>query len=373
MDLLGREPIKPIDNFLGPGIKNSVVCVTGAGGSIGSELCRQICKLSPTKLILFEISEPSLHQIYEELISRFGDSLSIEPILGNVNDKNFLNKVFIDNSVKVIFHAAAYKHVPMVESNPLAGISNNVLATRSICEAAIESKVEKFVLISTDKAVRPTNVMGATKRLAELITQSFTHDLRSINQGLKELPIFSIVRFGNVLGSSGSVVPLFIKQIRKGGPITLTHRDVIRYFMTIEEASLLVIQASVLSNRSGDVFLLDMGEPVLIRELAEKMIKLSGLSIKNKDAVNGDIEIKITGLRSGEKLYEELLINAEASTTDHPRIFKASENSISREELFPKLDKMRSFIKNQNKREALILLKDLVKEWKPYQENFINK
>ena len=368
IDLLGRETIKPIDKFLGPGIKGSVICVTGAGGSIGSELCRQICNLAPSKLILFEISEPSLHQIYEELISKFGSLLEIKPVLGNANDKELLKKIFEENSVKVIFHAAAYKHVPMVEANPLAGLANNVLATRSVCEAAVESKLEKFVLISTDKAVRPTNVMGATKRLAELITQSYTHNLINKKQHHNQLPLFSIVRFGNVLGSSGSVVPLFIKQIAEGGPITLTHEDVIRYFMTIEEASLLVIQASVLSNSSGDVFLLDMGEPVLIKDLAEKMIKLSGLSIKDNYSNNGDIEIKITGLRSGEKLYEELLIDAKASSTEHPRIFKASENSISREVLWPKLDKLSTYIEQQNKEESLILLNDLVKEWVPYKE-----
>ena len=368
IDLLGRDTIRPIDKFLGPGIKGSVVCVTGAGGSIGSELCRQICNLSPSKLILFEISEPSLHQIYEELITKYGDLFSIKPILGDAKDKFLLNKIFKDNGVKVIFHAAAYKHVPMVEANPLAGIENNVLATRSVCEAAVESKLEKFVLISTDKAVRPTNVMGASKRLAELITQSYTHNYKIENKVLNPLPLFSIVRFGNVLGSSGSVVPLFIKQIAKGGPITLTHEEVIRYFMTIEEASLLVIQASVLSNSSGDVFLLDMGEPVLIKNLAEKMIKLSGLSIKDNDSDNGDIEIKITGLRSGEKLYEELLINAEANSTEHPRIFRASEKSLSREELWPKLDKINSLIKEQNKEECLNLLNDLVKEWKPFKE-----
>ena len=368
VDLLGREKIRPIDKLLGPGIKGSVICVTGAGGSIGSELCRQICKLAPSKLLLFEISEPSLHEIYEELIGKYGNLIDIKPILGDAKDKDLITRIFNENSVNIIFHAAAYKHVPMVEANPLAGIANNVLGTRAVCEAAVESKLEKFVLVSTDKAVRPTNVMGATKRLAELIIQSYAHNLISDNQDLNQKPLFSIVRFGNVLGSSGSVVPLFISQIAKGGPITLTHENVIRYFMTIEEASLLVIQASVLSNISGDVFLLDMGEPVRIKDLAEKIIKLSGLSIKDKYSIDGDIEIKITGLRSGEKLYEELLINAEAHSTEHPRIFRASEKSIPGEILWPKLDKLSSLIKEQNKDESLSLLKNLVEEWIPFEK-----
>ena len=363
-NLLGREEIAPMKDLLGPGINNSVVCVSGAGGSIGSELCRQICKLSPSKLILLELSEPSLYSIYEELTKDCG--IIIIPVLGNAGENILINRVFKEHHVDIVFHAAAYKHVPLVEENPLVGIQNNAIVTRSVCEEAYKCNLKQVVLISTDKAVRPTNIMGASKRLSELIVQSYSEIVRQ-KQTEKNRPLYSMVRFGNVLGSSGSVVPLFSKQIASGGPITLTHPDIIRYFMTIQEASLLVLQSSVLA-KGGDLFLLDMGAPVLIRELAEKMIRLSGLSLKSKDNPEGNIEIDIAGLRPGEKLYEELLINAEAEPTKHPRIFRAVEYAPLPEVIFSQLDDLKNLLNHKNEKESLLLLKNLVPEWESYKE-----
>ena len=323
-DLLGRDSVEANKDLLGKNITDKVVVVTGAGGSIGSELCRQIVFLEPKVLILFEMSELALYTIEKELSNIDTYSLDIYPILGSVNNKARLDNVFKQFDVDTIYHAAAYKHVPMVEFNNTEGVNNNIFGTLNCARAAIDANVETFVLISTDKAVRPTNTMGATKRSAELVLQAL-----SANQtGTK----FSMVRFGNVLGSSGSVIPLFKQQIKAGGPVTVTDKDIIRYFMTISEAVELVIQAGAMGT-GGDVFVLDMGEPVRIQDLAEKMIRLSGLEVKDDAHPNGDIQIKYTGLRAGEKLYEELLIGDDPQGTDHPRIMMAREVSMSPDEL----------------------------------------
>jgi FlaA1/EpsC-like NDP-sugar epimerase len=344
--------------LLGPSIKNKVCCVTGAGGSIGSELVKQIIRLIPKKIVLFEINEYSLYSLMQE-ISNINEDLEIVHILGDATKKNIVRNALIENSVDVLFHAAAYKHVPLVEENPLTGVFNNIVSTRLICEEALRADVEKVVFISTDKAVRPTNVMGASKRLGELIVQSYSE---LVTQDNKLNTIYSIVRFGNVLGSSGSVIPLFKKQILQGGPITLTHPDVTRYFMTIEEAVSLVIQTSVLS-KGGEVFLLDMGKPVKIIELAKQMIKLSGLNLRDENNINGDIDIKVVGLREGEKLYEELLIDAKAEETEHSLIFKARESFIPFDKLKNKLDILEEYLVNNDTKLVLSVLKELVPEW----------
>jgi len=318
-DLLGRDAVTPIPSLLTANITGKVVMVTGAGGSIGSELCRQIILQSPLKLVLFEASEFSLYEIDKELSSTLSSKqldVQLIPTLGTVLDQQRLQSIMQSYQVQTVYHAAAYKHVPLVEFNVIEGLRNNVFGTWHTAEAAIASEVETFVLISTDKAVRPTNVMGTTKRLAELTLQALAKRQQNTR--------FCMVRFGNVLGSSGSVVPLFRKQIKKGGPITLTHEDITRYFMTIPEAAQLVIQAGAMGE-GGDVFVLDMGEPVRIYDLARKMVHLTGLEIKNKQNPQGDIEIKITGLRPGEKLYEELLIGEDEKPTRHPRIKAANE------------------------------------------------
>ena len=318
-DLLGRDPVAPIPSLMVSNITGKVVMVTGAGGSIGSELCRQILKQNPKQLILYELSEYALYEIDKDLLNKVKAAeldVQVLPMLGSVQDRKRLEEIMRNFAVDTVYHAAAYKHVPLVEYNVVEGVRNNVFGTWQTAEAAIASGVKNFVLISTDKAVRPTNVMGTTKRIAELVLQGLA--LRQKNTR------FCMVRFGNVLGSSGSVVPLFRKQIKQGGPITLTHEDITRYFMTIPEAAQLVIQAGAMGN-GGDVFVLDMGEPVRIYDLAMKMINLSGLTPKTKLCPEGDIEIKITGLRPGEKLYEELLIGGEEKPTRHPRIKTANE------------------------------------------------
>ncbi|WP_347460841.1 nucleoside-diphosphate sugar epimerase/dehydratase [Acinetobacter sp. ANC 7454] len=313
IDLLGRDPVPPKPELLEKNIKNKVVMVTGAGGSIGSELCRQIVKHQPKLLVLFEMSEFALYSIDRELQS---PGVKVVPILGSVTNQTKLERVLAQYQVQTVYHAAAYKHVPLVEANPFEGIYNTSIGTARSVDAAVNQGVETFVLISTDKAVRPTNVMGASKRMAELYCQGLA--------ATKPQTQISIVRFGNVLGSSGSVVPLFKKQIAHGGPVTVTHPDVTRYFMTIPEAAQLVIQAGAMGT-GGDVFLLDMGEPVKIVDLAKQMIRLSGLRPIDENGV-GDIEIQFTGLRQGEKLYEELLINAEGvKSTEHQRILKSFE------------------------------------------------
>ena len=319
-DLLGRDRVSPNQALLERGITGKVVLVTGAGGSIGSELCRQIVVARPFRLILWEMSEFALYDIEQELRIKSGD-VDIIPILGSVLYQERLVDVMRRYQVNTVYHAAAYKHVPLVELNPFEGVINNVLGTRRAAEAAIAAGVETFVLISTDKAVRPTNVMGASKRLAELVLQAYAADEASVKTR------FCIVRFGNVLGSSGSVAPLFLKQISVGGPVTVTDPEVTRYFMTIPEAAELVIQAGAMG-KGGDVFVLDMGEPVKIVDLARKIIHLSGMSIKDADNPEGDIEIRYTGLRLGEKLYEELLIGNNIFSTDHPRIMRAMERSL---------------------------------------------
>ncbi len=301
--------------------------VTGAGGSIGSELCRQIICCKPSKLVLFELSEYALYAIDKELneiCQDEGIDLEIVPLLGSVQRQNRLVTIMNNFQIQTVYHAAAYKHVPLVEYNVVEGVRNNIFGTLYSAQAAIAAGVETFVLISTDKAVRPTNTMGATKRIAELALQALASAQNKTH--------FCMVRFGNVLGSSGSVVPLFRKQIRTGGPLTVTHPDIIRYFMTIPEAAQLVIQAGAMGC-GGDVFVLDMGEPVRIIELAHRMIRLSGLSLKNEKNPAGDIEVKITGLRPGEKLYEELLIGDNVSGTHHPRIMKANESMLPWTEL----------------------------------------
>jgi FlaA1/EpsC-like NDP-sugar epimerase len=318
-DLLGRDPVSPIPELVSRNINGKTVMVTGAGGSIGSELCRQIIKNKPDQLILFELSEFSLYSIDSELRNlNLSQDLQVKicPILGNVQDKEHLERLIKAFNIDTIYHAAAYKHVPLVEFNVLDGVRNNIFGTLCCAQAAATCGVENFVLISTDKAVRPTNTMGATKRMAELVLQALAKEYSKT--------CFSMVRFGNVLGSSGSVVPLFEKQIASGGPVTLTHQDITRYFMTIPEAAQLVIQAGAMGT-GGDVFVLDMGEPVKIIDLAHRMIALQGLSVRDDKNPYGDIAVKTTGLRPGEKLYEELLIGDNVSTTQHPRIKTANE------------------------------------------------
>ncbi|APR66694.1 nucleoside-diphosphate sugar epimerase/dehydratase [Thalassolituus oleivorans] len=335
-DLLGRDCVAPNSTLLETSVRDKVVLITGAGGSIGSELCRQVLMKKPTKLVLLELNEFSLYSIEQELQATNEElklSVPIVSILGSVQKQNRLETIFKTFNVQTIYHAAAYKHVPMVECNVVEGVRNNVFGSWYCAEAAITSGVERFILISTDKAVRPTNVMGASKRMAELVLQALS--TRQTDT------LFSMVRFGNVLDSSGSVVPRFRKQIKEGGPITVTHPDIIRYFMTIPEASQLVIQASAMA-KGGDVFVLDMGEPVKIVSLAKKMIHLSGLTERTDINPNGDIEIQFTGLRPGEKLFEELLISEDVEGTEHPRIMTASEVHLNWPEthnLLNRLDK----------------------------------
>lgn len=322
-DLLGRDPVPPQSELIQLCITDKVVAITGAGGSIGSEICRQVILQKPTKLILIELNEFSLYTIEQELNqlkNKQGLELDIISILGSVQRENRLKTVFETFKVETVYHAAAYKHVPMVEHNVVEGVRNNVFGTWYCAEAAITARVKNFVLISTDKAVRPTNVMGTSKRVAELVLQALAKRQTETR--------FTMVRFGNVLGSSGSVVPLFHRQIQSGGPITVTHPDIIRYFMTIPEAAQLVIQAGSMG-KGGDVFVLDMGEPVKITSLARKMIHLSGLSEKHEQDPNGDIAIEYSGLRPGEKLYEELLVGDNVEGTSHPRIMTANEVHLS--------------------------------------------
>jgi UDP-N-acetylglucosamine 4,6-dehydratase len=358
-DLLGRDPVAPNEALLDACIRGKVVLVTGAGGSIGSELCRQIVRLGPQRLLLLEISEPALYQIERELrmLTKSHDSdVEVVPLLGNARNRPRMRDIMQMYGVHTVYHAAAYKHVPIVEHNVLEGIQNNVYGSWSTAEAALESGVETFVLISTDKAVNPANVMGATKRLAELTLQAL--------QERSTFTRFCMVRFGNVLESSGSVVPLFREQIKRGGPVTVTHKEIIRYFMTIPEASQLVLQAGSMA-QGGDVFVLDMGEPVRIVDLARRMIHLMGMTVREESNPDGDIEITFTGLRPAEKLYEELLIGGNVTGTEHPMIMRAVEPYLPWQQLSVILEQMLAAVEACDCERARGLLLSTVLEYRP--------
>jgi FlaA1/EpsC-like NDP-sugar epimerase len=353
-DLLGREISNAIPKLLRIGVKHKTLLVTGAGGSIGSELCRQIASLGVERLVILELNEFALYSIQKELISKLPQN-KLVAVLGNASDQRLLDTICDQYEINTIFHAAAYKHVPLVEENICAGVSNNILCTRAVIHAAIKYKVERLMLISTDKAVRPTNIMGASKRICELMIQAAADNCKT--QG----PILSMVRFGNVLGSSGSVIPLFHEQIAKGGPVTVTHPSVTRYFMTIPEAVQLVLQATGMA-KGGDVFLLDMGEPVRIADLARQMIELSGLRVKDADSPDGDISIEFTGLRPGEKLYEELLISANDQATDHPLIRRAQEPKWDRQDFNILIDQLAAALNQWDTETTCTLIHKLVPE-----------
>ena len=358
-DLLGRESVAPDESLLSKNILEKVVLVTGAGGSIGSELCRQIVSIKPAKLLLVEQSEFALYAIHQELQQKIGFGVEVIPLMASVQDEVRMREIFSAWHPHTIYHAAAYKHVPLVEHNPAEGIKNNVFGTLKTAQLALEHGVSDFVLISTDKAVRPTNVMGASKRLAELVLQALAAE--------KPLTKFSMVRFGNVLGSSGSVVPKFRQQIQNGGSITLTHPEITRYFMTIPEAAQLVIQAGAMAE-GGDVFVLDMGESIRIIDLAKRMIRLSGLTIKDEHNPDGDIEIEITGLRPGEKLYEELLIGNNPESTQHTKVMKAHEGFVSWPELRERLVNLEAALKTNNVNLIRNLMIELVSGYVSDQE-----
>ena len=363
-ELLGREPVAPNELLMGKTIVGKTVLVSGAGGSIGSELCRQIIHCRPARLILLEQSEYGLYAIEQELselMREMGITVPIIPEMANVSERSSMHRVYSHYRPETVFHAAAYKHVPLVEANPISGLRNNIMGTLHSVEAAEEAGVANFTLISTDKAVRPTNIMGASKRVCELILQA-----RAAQPGVNT--IFSMVRFGNVLGSSGSVVPRFKAQIAAGGPVTLTHREITRYFMTIPEASQLVIQASAMA-KGGEVFVLDMGEPVRIADLARSMIRLSGLSVRDADNPDGDIEIVETGLRPGEKLYEELLIGDNPEPTNHPRIMRAREKLWPWKKLEQELKSLDATIRSSgDSTSAMRVVSRLVPEYAPSKE-----
>ncbi len=372
-DLLGRDTVPAQAELLEHCIKRQSVLVTGAGGSIGSELCRQILSLRPTTLLLFDHSEFNLYTILSELEQRvMRESLSVKlvPILGSVRNQSKLQDVLKAWRIDTVYHAAAYKHVPMVEHNIAEGVLNNVFGTLSTAQAALQSGVANFVLISTDKAVRPTNVMGSTKRLAELTLQALSRELAPVlfgdssNVSRVNKTRFTMVRFGNVLGSSGSVIPLFHKQIKSGGPLTVTHPKITRYFMTIPEAAQLVIQAGSMG-LGGDVFVLDMGDPVRIVELAEKMVHLSGLSVRSERNPHGDIAIEFTGLRPGEKLYEELLIGDNVVATQHPMIMSANEDYLAWDVLKDKLTELLTAVEQDDYTRVRQLLRETVSGYSP--------
>jgi FlaA1/EpsC-like NDP-sugar epimerase len=357
-DLLGREPVTPNHILLGKNIKGKVVLITGAGGSIGSELCRQILAVAPITLVLVDQSEFALYEIHQELQGKLGssDEILLVPLLASVRDTTRMREIMSSWRPETVYHAAAYKHVPLVEHNPIEGIRNNTLGTLVTAQVAAEVGVKDFVLISTDKAVRPTNIMGASKRLAEMALQALSANAPDTR--------FSMVRFGNVLGSSGSVVPRFRRQIRDGGPITLTHPEITRYFMTIPEAAQLVIQAGAMA-KGGDVFVLDMGDRVKIYDLAARMIELSGLTLRSEENPDGDIEIEITGLRPGEKLFEELLIGNDPRPTSHPRIMKAHEEFLAWSQLKTELVNLERALDSNDTEVIKAMLVRLVSGYKP--------
>jgi FlaA1/EpsC-like NDP-sugar epimerase len=359
-DLLGREPVAPSEALLHLNVRHKVVLVTGAGGSIGSELCRQIASLTPAKLLLIEQSEFALYAIHQELEQKLANStVELIPLLASVQDADRLGEIMTTWRPQTVYHAAAYKHVPLVEHNPSAGIKNNVFGTWCAAQAAIDAEVENFVLISTDKAVRPTNIMGASKRLAEMVLQALSAEVSKTK--------FSMVRFGNVLGSSGSVVPKFRQQIRDGGPITLTHLEITRYFMTIPEAAQLVIQAGAMAH-GGDVFVLDMGESVKIADLARRMVELSGMTVKDDQNPEGEIAIEVTGLRPGEKLYEELLIGDNPERTSHERIMKAHEDYLPWSVLGARLNELKQAMQQNDHLAIRQTMQDLVSGYSPNEQ-----
>jgi FlaA1/EpsC-like NDP-sugar epimerase len=345
-DLLRRDPVEPIGELIREAVEGRSILVTGAGGSIGSEICRQAFRARPEKLILLDHSEYALYVVHEQLLE-IADRLphlarpQLVPVVGSMLNERLVRRIIADHDVDILFHAAAYKHVPLLEDNELAGIENNVYGTLAVVRAAFDAKIKRFTMISTDKAVRPTSVMGASKRVAELVVQAYADRLDCNTQ-------FAIVRFGNVLDSSGSVVQRFRSQIRSGGPITVTHKDINRYFMSIPEATQLVLQASALGHL-GEVFVLDMGEPVNITDLARHMVNLSGMSVRDEDNPGGDIEICYVGLRPGEKLHEELFLGTDLVTTSHPRIMMAKERVIPLPDLGEMLDDLKAAVESGNR------------------------
>ena len=354
-DLLGRTPVAANEELMHRHIAGKSVLVTGAGGSIGSELCRKIIDAGPTRLVLLDQCEHNLYAIEKEIrhaIAKRGTEMLLETSLGSVNDRVLLERVLVAQRIETVYHAAAYKHVPMVEKHETAGVETNVFGTLIAAQAAVNAGVKAFIFVSTDKAVRPTSVMGASKRLAEMILQS----MNDISHGRT---VFSMVRFGNVLGSSGSVIPLFQEQLERGGPVTVTHAEMVRYFMTIPEAAQLVIQAGAMA-KGGEVFVLDMGEPVKIIDLAKNMIRLAGRTLRNEDHPTGEIEIQITGMRPGEKLYEELLISSNATSTEHASIGLAHEPFESWNSLEAKLDRLQTAVDQRDDGVVRRLLGELV-------------
>ena len=359
-DLLGREKVAPNQNLMKKNIKSKIVLITGAGGSIGSQICREVIRIGPKKLLLLDSNEYALYSILNEIsLVKNKTKVEIIPLLSSVQDKEKINEILSNWNPDTVYHAAAYKHVPLVEHNLAEGVKNNVFGTLELALACLRTGVSDFVFISTDKAVRPTNIMGATKRLGEICIQSLF-----ANKKDNEITKFSMVRFGNVLDSSGSVIPKFRKQIKERLPITLTDPEITRFFMTIKEASELVIQAGAMA-KGGEVFLLDMGEPIKIYDLAKKMIQLSGLKLRDENNLKGDIGISITGLRPGEKLYEELLIEKNSIATDHPKIFKAQDNFIPWPELSSQIKKLEDVVAKNDQRKIIEILKKLVKGYQP--------
>ena len=362
-DLLGRIQVEPFQELMKKNIYKKIILVTGAGGSIGSELCRQIIKSEPEKLLLIEMSEFALYSIHSEIEQLKSSNIEVIPLLGSVQDIKRMKEIISIWKPATIYHTAAYKHVPIVEYNLIEGLKNNVMGTLQLADIAQKNQVANFVFVSTDKAVRPTNTMGATKRLAELCLQAFNNNINKDSKS-KLKTKFSIVRFGNVLQSSGSVIPKFRDQIKKGGPVTLTHKEITRYFMTITEAAQLVIQAGALS-KGGDVFVLDMGEPIKIYDLAVKIIELSGLKVKDSKNPEDGIEITITGLRPGEKLYEELLLSENPVKTKHPKIFRSKEPFIQLDELIREINSLKELMQKNDFENIRSKLKKIVIDYSP--------